>query len=269
MRITLSCIAVSPVFSPLTHCVWRATVPTGIRRLQGLRKFYSVQSTTQEPKNYIANSKMVAVALKRKQASSTSVPRSGGSKRAKNGVSRSGGDKRSKNVVSTSGVDKRAKNGVSPSAKVPRAKQALETVTDSDPIVESDTTENSGDDNGVDWPSDHASEAQDSSADEGAKVVNSKTASGNGAYVLPRKERLAQKSGISMISPSTHQHPLTSQSINCLQGNPCQAKGPRSRAQSCQTQRPSNRPIETVMGTITKKVSRAIGRAEEVGRRVV
>ena len=334
MRIALSCIAVSPVFSPLTPFAWTATVPIGIWRLEGFKKFYSIQSTTPEP-NYLAKSKMAA--LKRKQVPSTSIPQSSVNKRPKHGVSLSSVDKKPKNGVSLSSVDKKLKNGGSPSnidkrpkngvslssvdkklrdggspssvnkrglkkgdslssvsankrpkkggsssnvskgpknggspsAKVPRAKRALETETDSDPIVESDTTENSGDDNGVSWPSDHESAAQDSSADEGAGVAISQKTSKKGPYVLPRKVRLAQKSGIGMISPSAHPRQLTSHSINCLQRNPRQAKSPRPRAQSRQTQRTAHRPVETAMGTITKKVSRATRRAEEACRRAV
>lgn len=54
---------------------------------------------------------------------------------------------------------------------------ALETATDSDPIVESDTTSQSGDDDGVTWPSDEDDEPDESAGvDEdsdggGVKVV--------------------------------------------------------------------------------------------------
>lgn len=41
-----------------------------------------------------------------------------------------------------------------------------ETETDSDPIVESDTTEHSGDDDGVDWPSDDGEDAPEFSPPE-------------------------------------------------------------------------------------------------------
>lgn len=41
-----------------------------------------------------------------------------------------------------------------------------ETETDSDPIVESDTTEHSGDDDGVSWPSDGGEDAPDFSPPE-------------------------------------------------------------------------------------------------------
>ena len=48
----------------------------------------------------------------------------------------------------------------------------LETATDSDPIVESDTTSQSGDDDGVSWPSDEEIEADE--AWEGAEVSDDK-----------------------------------------------------------------------------------------------
>lgn len=260
MRIALSPISLSPVTSALNPFIRRATFPHGILRVQGIRKFYAIdhnrriqrslqllypvpkhsQSTAQEP-NYISKSKMAA--LKRKQVPSISM--------------------------SQSSVNKRPKNEVSPTERAPRAKQALETETDSDPIVESDTTENSGDDNGVSWPSDHASAAQDSSADEDAGVAISQDTSRKGSYVLPRMVRLAKKAGNGMISSSTHPRNLTSPSNKCLQGNPRQAKGPSPGAQSSQTQRRFSRPVEKVMGTITKKVSRATRRAEGAGRRIV
>lgn len=46
-------------------------------------------------------------------------------------------------------VDQKARKKSAPPAK------DLETATDSDPIVESDTTEHSGDDDGESWPSDN------------------------------------------------------------------------------------------------------------------
>ena len=48
---------------------------------------------------------------------------------------------------------KKLKKETSP-AKVSKRVQDLETATDSDPLVESDTTSQSGDDDGVSWPSD-------------------------------------------------------------------------------------------------------------------
>lgn len=43
-------------------------------------------------------------------------------------------------------------------AKDSKRVQDLETATDSDPLVESDTTSQSGDDDGVSWPSDEEAE---------------------------------------------------------------------------------------------------------------
>lgn len=47
-------------------------------------------------------------------------------------------------------------------AKRSKRVQDLETATDSDPLVESDTTSQSGDDNGVSWPSDQETEEGES-----------------------------------------------------------------------------------------------------------
>ena len=47
-------------------------------------------------------------------------------------------------------------------AKSSKRVQDLETVTDSDPLVESDTTSQSGDDNGNSWPSDEETEEGES-----------------------------------------------------------------------------------------------------------
>ena len=45
--------------------------------------------------------------------------------------------------------------------KTSKSIQPLETETDSEPIVESNTTSHSGDDDGVSWPSDHEGEEFD------------------------------------------------------------------------------------------------------------
>lgn len=57
--------------------------------------------------------------------------------------------------------EKRAKNS--------KHVQDLETATDSDPLVESDTTSHSGDDDGVSWPSDE--EAEEGEGWEGVGVA--------------------------------------------------------------------------------------------------
>lgn len=192
MHIAISHTLAFPLTLAFIPFVRSATVSYGIWPVQGIRKFYGIhnnkriqkhlqllpskrknpQPTTHQPTD---KPKFKMPALKRKQVSSTSIPQSSGNKRPKKGISRS--------------------------AKALRGKQARETETDSDPMVESDTTENSGDDNGVSWPSDHASEAQDSSAGEGAGVAVSQNASKRGSYVLPRKVRLAKRDGIGMILP--------------------------------------------------------------------
>ena len=60
-----------------------------------------------------------------------------------------------------------------------------EAETDSDPIIESDTTERSGDDDGVSWPSDDeettvASKKGESGVGNGKVKRNGKTTKGNG-----------------------------------------------------------------------------------------
>ncbi|KAL8809683.1 MAG: hypothetical protein Q9200_003199 [Gallowayella weberi] len=59
------------------------------------------------------------------------------------------------------GGTKKQKRGPAPLPKTESAAPSLETETDSDPIVESDTTEHSGDDDGVSWPSDNDKEMQE------------------------------------------------------------------------------------------------------------
>ena len=64
--------------------------------------------------------------------------------------------------------------------------QDLETATDSDPLVESDTTTQSGDDDGISWPSDDEVEASEhwkgvgvagDNAEEGVKIAEAADAS--------------------------------------------------------------------------------------------
>ncbi|MCJ1227158.1 pumilio domain member 6 [Toensbergia leucococca] len=61
---------------------------------------------------------------------------------------------------------------------VKAARPILEAETDSDPIIESDTTEHSGDDDGVSWPEDDNGDAEQISADE--KYI---TSSGTGRSI--------------------------------------------------------------------------------------
>ena len=73
----------------------------------------------------------------------------------------------------------------------------LETATDSDPIVESDTTSQSGDDDGVSWPSDEEVEADEAwegvgDADDiehgGVKVAETASASKSGTKIQNAKD---------------------------------------------------------------------------------
>ena len=59
----------------------------------------------------------------------------------------------------------------------------LEAQTDSDPIVESDTTEHSGDDDGVSWPSDDQEDV-DPVIKDGAKDVDNGTESSKNSKSL-------------------------------------------------------------------------------------
>lgn len=80
--------------------------------------------------------------------------------------------KRKQNTIPdrlTGRVQKKPRNDEEKTAETARISnrlQTLETVTDSDPIVESDTTSQSGEDDGVSWPSDDQGE----SAEEGGVV---------------------------------------------------------------------------------------------------
>lgn len=74
-------------------------------------------------------------------------------------------------------VQKKSRKDEKPVKRSKTEIAALETATDSDPIVESDTTSQSGEDNGVDWPSEDDEEPDESvgvdedSDDGGVKVV--------------------------------------------------------------------------------------------------
>ena len=66
--------------------------------------------------------------------------------------------------LDTEGTDNDGAGAISPSSEDtallgPSAKESGEAETDSDPIVESDTTEQSGEDDGASWPSDDEEQA--------------------------------------------------------------------------------------------------------------
>ena len=85
------------------------------------------------------------------------------------------------------------------SAAVKKPKTAprilLETEPDSDPIIESDTTEHSGDDDGVSWPSDEESHG-------GVKLpVQTQKKPSKGAPAPPKKPPIASAKKTSPILP--------------------------------------------------------------------
>ena len=92
----------------------------------------------------------------------------------------------SSHTISKPQSRKKVKNEASTTTKPTRAPQILETETDSDPIVESDTTEESGDDDGVSWPSDDEPAAQDSFANDEGGVPLSTTASKASGKIPPQ-----------------------------------------------------------------------------------
>ena len=67
----------------------------------------------------------------------------------------------------------------------------LETATDSDPIVESDTTSQSGDDDGISWPSDEKVEADEDG--EGVEIANDKEDGGVKITEEARASKSAEK----------------------------------------------------------------------------
>ena len=76
----------------------------------------------------------------------------------------------------------------------------LEAQTDSDPIVESDTTEHSGDDNGVSWPSDD----DDDDGGVSAASTNDTKATNNGVELPNSSKSLGKVVAPGTGSSSTH-----------------------------------------------------------------
>ena len=90
-------------------------------------------------------------------------------------------------------------------AKISKLVPDLETVTDSDPLVESDSTSQSGDDDGVSWPSDEEAEEGESSEsvglaedndDGGAKIAAEAAGASQSAKKAPKTNGTA--SGMSL-----------------------------------------------------------------------
>lgn len=128
----------------------------------------------------------------------------------------------------------------------------LETATDSDPIVESDTTEHSGDDDGESWPSD-----DDQVLEEITQPVPRQTS----------KVDAGSTNGISNCTSSlivsvSYADIFQSYSVK---GGPCKAKGCCSRAESREAECGFNSSLEEVMGTATEEITRTFGRTQRAG----
>ncbi|KAL8845941.1 MAG: hypothetical protein Q9221_008932 [Calogaya cf. arnoldii] len=92
---------------------------------------------------------------------------------------------------------KKRKKGTEPVVESPSSSN-IEAETDSDPIVESDTTEHSGDDDGVSWPSDQDDEIQDENGEE-AELLDEKPTNGHKPTAPP-----ATTNGTSSSSKESH-----------------------------------------------------------------
>ncbi|KAL8654082.1 MAG: hypothetical protein Q9226_003564 [Calogaya cf. arnoldii] len=92
---------------------------------------------------------------------------------------------------------KKRKKGTEPVVESPSSSN-IEGETDSDPIVESDTTEHSGDDDGVSWPSDQDDEIQDENGEE-AELLDKKRTNGHKQTAPP-----ATTNGTSSSSKESH-----------------------------------------------------------------
>lgn len=182
-RLHISVPSSTSVFAPFSRC---APLSCGIQRIQPIQGIQKIQRTllsgrlnphskTSGPK-YIQKSRMAG--LKRKQVPHFTSSISSGHKKLKNEASQS---KRPPPVLQVHKVHN--------------------TEPDSDPIVESDTTEHSGIDDGVSWPSDAAPAAQDSSAGEEGGVTISRTASKASSKVV-RQPPSARHARNGMISSS-------------------------------------------------------------------
>ena len=110
----------------------------------------------------------------------------------------------------------------------------LEAETDSDPIIESDTTEHSGDDDGVSWPSDEDQNAEKDKKDQ--QATNQE-----GAQHLGRKSNGEEKVVKSKIANNASNTTNVGRFIGTItdignsivfERSSCKAKGPRSGAQS-------------------------------------
>ena len=151
----------------------------------------------------------------------------------------------------TNSVHKKPRKAAAQSKIIEDKSSTLEAETDSDPIVESDTTEHSGDDDGASWPSDEEEDdSQPSSKDE--RSTNK----------LTREDRSVKKpAGTDDNNGEIDQGNYCSRNTADLsnsqlfQGISCKAKGPGSGAQSGQAERGLDSSNQENLGTPTQKIT--------------
>ena len=110
--------------------------------------------------------------------------------------------------------------------------QDLETVTDSDPLIESDTTSQSGDDDGASWPSDEDVEPGEDleglgpvedNDDGGVKIAAEAASASQSAKKAPTNKSGAA-SGVSKIRARLTERRSCSARNNIIQRSTCEAK---------------------------------------------
>lgn len=163
------------------------------------------------------------------------------------------GIKRKQNASSGTKSDHiKKRKHTSPPAVESSTSSNLEAETDSDPIMESDTTEHSGDGDGVSWPSDQDEDIQDEK-EEGAGVRH-KSLRQTGPMAAPETTN-----GTSSWSSTAILSCPMLIAIRHVKGVPCQAESSSPRTQSRQAKRRLYSEIQEALGTLTKEVSRAAG----------
>lgn len=139
----------------------------------------------------------------------------------------------------------------------------LEAETDSDPIIESDTTEHSGDDDGVSWPSDQDEDIQDENGKEAG--LRDKSPTNNHRPTAAPETTNGASSQFSTAVTSSRM--LIAARL--VKGVPCQAESSSPGTKSRKAKRRLHSKIQEALGTLTKEVSCAAGRAKEAGCRTL
>lgn len=123
-------------------------------------------------------------------------------------------------VSSKPSSHKKLKNEPAKPTKKASVLEVLETETDSDPILESDTTKHSGDDDGVSWASDDAPAAQDVPPEDKHQVPPPKKKKSKASAMFPKTNTHTGRVRCSVIKAR-----LIDSGTRLLQGNSCKAKG--------------------------------------------